>query len=590
MTSFLPPHTSISMRQPSPSNKDAEPVDLDQLFNQYVETDPLPTFSDNSTPAESTSSDPLAHIFELPEPNGSDPYESSALPNWDADDAAWHRAIHNQNPASPYSSPLINNPATKSATAVYPQSRGKACLSDLGLFACDALFDLDTLEPRAISQPPTPNPVPARLVRNQIATPDRSLRSKGIHKQHAGARKSSLSNFVGKMLRPSHYRAGFQDLWTRRTDSTPDHFNIALPPNGLHSPPPSTKLLQSESNDGFFVRDHAQPYTLPSDDAITSPDLPQNNYQLTPLSSPALDTNSARNNSGKHFQYSHSNDSMASAYISHHLNNSTAALSALQTPPPSHGLSMTAWGAEASPNIDFASFSASPEFGANESGKAEGWWSGPPVTQLASPDNNGYTTARASQDMNFNPSASAGLGISCDSASFSGFTGDPGAPSGASSFEMTPYPSMYEPSTPGIPIGTTPANPRSSSRSPSLSPQPRFTRRRHPVHSHTYAAQQQMSPHSARTSHRRKSSTSLSQSRTAAQSGGGGGGFVNFTPSDSRKILTGVAPSGSSKTKARREKEAADKRRKLSQAAVRAVVEAGGDLGRLEKEILVLES
>ncbi|KAF8863635.1 hypothetical protein BDZ45DRAFT_685867 [Acephala macrosclerotiorum] len=46
--------------------------------------------------------------------------------------------------------------------------------------------------------------------------------------------------------------------------------------------------------------------------------------------------------------------------------------------------------------------------------------------------------------------------------------------------------------------------------------------------------------------------------------------FVNYTPNDSRKILTGVAPSGSSKTKARREKEAAEKRRKLSQAAVRA--------------------
>ncbi|PBP20548.1 developmental regulatory protein WetA [Diplocarpon rosae] len=39
--------------------------------------------------------------------------------------------------------------------------------------------------------------------------------------------------------------------------------------------------------------------------------------------------------------------------------------------------------------------------------------------------------------------------------------------------------------------------------------------------------------------------------------------FVNYTPSDRRKILTGVAPSGSSKTKARREKEALDKRRKL---------------------------
>jgi hypothetical protein len=60
--------------------------------------------------------------------------------------------------------------------------------------------------------------------------------------------------------------------------------------------------------------------------------------------------------------------------------------------------------------------------------------------------------------------------------------------------------------------------------------------------------------------------------------------FVNFTPSDSRKILTGVAPSGSSKTKARREKEALEKRRKLSQAAMRAVREAGGDIGSLVEQ------
>jgi hypothetical protein len=55
-----------------------------------------------------------------------------------------------------------------------------------------------------------------------------------------------------------------------------------------------------------------------------------------------------------------------------------------------------------------------------------------------------------------------------------------------------------------------------------------------------------------------------------------------------------VAPSGSSKTKARREKEAAEKRRKLSQAALKAVMEAGGDvdsLRRLEREgLLVLEN
>ncbi|OAL75091.1 hypothetical protein A7D00_0689 [Trichophyton violaceum] len=58
--------------------------------------------------------------------------------------------------------------------------------------------------------------------------------------------------------------------------------------------------------------------------------------------------------------------------------------------------------------------------------------------------------------------------------------------------------------------------------------------------------------------------------------------FVNFTPEDSHKLLTGVAPSGSSKTKARREQEARDKRRKLSEAALLAVRRAGGDVEALE--------
>jgi hypothetical protein len=60
--------------------------------------------------------------------------------------------------------------------------------------------------------------------------------------------------------------------------------------------------------------------------------------------------------------------------------------------------------------------------------------------------------------------------------------------------------------------------------------------------------------------------------------------FVNFTPDDSTKILTGVAPSGSSKTKARREKEAMEKRRKLSLAALRAVRAAGGDVESLVEQ------
>lgn len=58
--------------------------------------------------------------------------------------------------------------------------------------------------------------------------------------------------------------------------------------------------------------------------------------------------------------------------------------------------------------------------------------------------------------------------------------------------------------------------------------------------------------------------------------------FVNFTAHDSDRILTGVAPSGSSKTKARREQEANDKKRKLSLAALRAIEEAGGDVNAVE--------
>lgn len=66
--------------------------------------------------------------------------------------------------------------------------------------------------------------------------------------------------------------------------------------------------------------------------------------------------------------------------------------------------------------------------------------------------------------------------------------------------------------------------------------------------------------------------------------GGGGIGFVNFTPNDGSVLMTGVAPSGSSKTKARREKEAQDRRRRLSEAAMKAVAAAGGDIEKLRQQ------
>ncbi|RYP46059.1 hypothetical protein DL768_007685 [Monosporascus sp. mg162] len=68
--------------------------------------------------------------------------------------------------------------------------------------------------------------------------------------------------------------------------------------------------------------------------------------------------------------------------------------------------------------------------------------------------------------------------------------------------------------------------------------------------------------------------------RSSSAGGCGAIDFVNFTPSDKNVLMTGVAPSGSSKTKARREREALDRQRKLSEATIRAVREAGGDVDK----------
>ena len=84
-------------------------------------------------------------------------------------------------------------------------------------------------------------------------------------------------------------------------------------------------------------------------------------------------------------------------------------------------------------------------------------------------------------------------------------------------------------------------------------------------------------------SSRRKSSAGALKSPKSA----GAIGFVNFTPSDSQKILTGVAPSGSSKTKARRELEAIERKRRLSMAAEKAVRDAGGDPEKLRAAGLI---
>ncbi|KAJ4304739.1 hypothetical protein N0V90_000266 [Kalmusia sp. IMI 367209] len=566
MTSLLA-HADFSMR--ANIDKEIEAIDLDQFFDQSVETNLFQEYSDAT--AGPSSSEDLSYLFEVPSSNESEPCDVNTMPNWESsrEPDAWHKAIQRLEKQSA-ASPLIGD----SSSAVYPHSGGKASVSDSQLLNFDKLFELYDIKPRTVSQPSTPKQQVVKPSRKAISSPDRSARH-GVHKN---PRKPTSSSIIGKMMRPSTYRTNFQDLWARKMDSATETFNLHMPPNGIQSPPPSTKLIQDEHSNGFFQRDQ-QPYTITMSplpgDSVNSPGIQPANYQLTPLSSPSIDINSA-NGMTNPFQYS--NDSMTSAYLT------SAALSALKTPPSSNRIPMATWGSDTSPNLDFgSSFSTSPDY--QSATKTTGWWNGAgsvPITQPSTPSTYQSSNSRsASQNMSFSTASIAGLGISCDNASFSEFgpelNGSPSGMHSASSYDRTPYLAVY-PTTPGIPIGHAPANP--PSRSPTLSPQPRFTRRRHSSQNH----------HRGSHASRRKSSNSSNQS-SSQRNGPLGGGFVNFTPDDSRKILTGVAPSGSSKTKARREKEAAEKRRKLSQAAVKAVMEAGGDIGRLEKEgLLVLES
>lgn len=87
----------------------------------------------------------------------------------------------------------------------------------------------------------------------------------------------------------------------------------------------------------------------------------------------------------------------------------------------------------------------------------------------------------------------------------------------------------------------------------------------------------------ARAHGRSKSSASPPRQSMRDAPSSGNLGFVNYGPDDSKRILTGVAPSGSSKTKARREKEARERQRRMNEAAQRAVMEAGGDVSALER-------
>ncbi|OCK79815.1 hypothetical protein K432DRAFT_382717 [Lepidopterella palustris CBS 459.81] len=464
---------------------------------------------------------------------------------------------------------LEHNPASLTMqdhhSSIYPESRGKVSASDPELFSLGDLFEPQLQSSTRISSstPTTPTP----------SAPKTKARSVGNfaqpipHSYPTGVRKSSRKSSTSpKMMRPSQYRVGYHDIWAKRIQSAADNFNLRLLNNGVPvSPPPSTEIFQGENSNGFLSNGHS--FTI-SSNAVNDTEDPKHNsshsnYQLTPLSPPI-----ERNNTDCNSLHS-SADPIMAAYLQQHNNE---ALSALQTPPPTTRLQIASWGPGAADTLDF-SFSASPDL--RNIQNTQSWWS---TTSAPQPHHSpsSYCTTRPQTNLAFGSSSVTGLGISCDTGLRpNGFadTNPNGNITGnasdfsASSTQMYTYVNSMMPSA--HTHSTTPP-----SRSPSTSPQPSLR---------LLARRGSSKSRSSHNHHRRKSNNNSSIPAPRAANVD----FVNFTPDDSRKILTGVAPSGSSKTKARREKEAAEKRRKLSQAVTRAIMEAGGDLTELEKDGLL---
>lgn len=364
-------------------------------------------------------------------------------------------------------------------------------------------------------------------------------------------RKSSAS--PSKMMTPSRYRAGFKNVWADRIESSPKKYELRVPSHIFPaSPPPSAKSIQ----DSFAAFGSPIAYSaVPGYDAKVSP-LARSFQQArihTPGTSPLLSPGS--NVSPSYFEQPPTEN----PYVTQTLPlNDTAPLYPERTD-----------------SLAAASKIQTFDFGFSNSDDDP--WS---RTSYEEPSSAVYSTGPFKNHdpfgtLNHNAMPTSdhldlGLGISCDPnhlvANYQSNTTVPTSAENSNYNELTsPY---YVPSLPnGLPN-------TKYHRTGSDSPPPPQSESR----SRRTSASRQTSRH-----RRTKSTNSTARLPNSPDKGG----FVNYTPQDHNKILSGVAPSGSSKTKARREKEALDKRRRLSQAAYAAVLAAGGSMEQLTKAGLV---
>lgn len=430
--------------------------------------------------------------------------------------------------------------------------------------------------PSAANEKKTPTTSSARSVsRGRPTGVSKTTSAAAGASSYATVRKVSTSPH--KMMNPSRYRAGFKDVWSEKLESSgnPKRYELHVPSYTNSrltlpvSPPPSARVTHDDF--AAFGQPLVSPQYAPLYDAELSPlttSFQQQARIFTPVASPLFEPQDDSS-------YFDGIPAVPAVPVDPY---------ALQTVPlndisPVFPERTTSLVANRIGSFDFGFGSTSTEPDVWDPNTA--FDSVAPHQVIATSQDSfahlGHTIIPSTEP--HDPLA-VGLGISCNPALVSAPYNNLAdiAPIPTTDYHIATAP-MYSNANSHLINSGLPSTPHRHSRLRSSSPspgppltEPRSSRRatRGPSTSRSRCISR----------HRRAKSTNNTPRHGVNMDASG---FVNFTPHDSGKILSGVAPSGSSKTKARREKEAADKRRRLSQAAVKAVVEAGGDLDELER-------
>ncbi|KAJ5898938.1 hypothetical protein N7495_003682 [Penicillium taxi] len=413
-------------------------------------------------------------------------------------------------------------------------------IPDLGLNTFEVSTGLASTTNRASTSPSTPPTTPHRKVTKSALVTPKSIRHRDPNERRALLRKQSFSPSLMRSSNHPKGRMAYSEAWAQRLQN----FSLAGSDDRLPlSPPPSDALIQHETT---------------MNQARDSAEIPPHFYQPSPISLQSTPIGAM----ARHQQasFSHQNSSALTN------SSSPSADDIFSSSHSSDPHSISSWQSDA---LGTSSLPFTPDLQSHD----QTWWS-PMSSRVAQQQTHYLQSPTPNPSMqnvgtvgSQNEMLHGGLMIQLDP------TFDISADSSFSSNLLPANSQKF--------VAPFPTHPLHHISSPSLSPKAtttspkdirngvfKATHRR--TNSRKLPGQSMNGPKSAKSGSPRGANKSVSVS------------FVNFTANDSQKILTGVAPSGSSKTKARREQEAQDKRRKLSEAALRAVRNAGGDVEALE--------